>query len=111
MEKKDTAKKAAPKWGTAEWIRTYRFSKMDRKRRARAKKAVGPEFMKEFTEGPHTCCLLVKIDKLMTKYGVRLAKSDMAKFEKALVAVSDYEAAVYDEMFGRKLAQVWGLEM
>lgn len=101
--------KVAPKWGTKEWIAAYPYSKMDRKRRARAKKAVGPEFMKEFTEGPHTCCLLDKLDKLMNKYGVELAKSDMARFEKALIAVSAYEAAVYDEVFGRKLAQVWGL--
>jgi len=106
---KEQKTKTAPKWGTKEWLAAYPYSKMDRKRRARARKAVGPEFMEEFTEGPHTCCLLVKIDKLMTKYGVRLAKSDMARFEKALATVSDYEAAVYDEVFGRKLAQVWGL--
>lgn len=103
--------KAAPKWGTKEWLAAYPYSRMDRKRRARAKKAVGPEFMKEFTEGPRTCCLLVKLDRLMTKYGVGLAKSDRAKFEKALIAVSDYEAVVYDAVFASKLAQVWGLEI
>ena len=109
MEAKKEAN--APKWGTEEWIAAYPYSKMDRKRRARACKAVGPEFMAEFKEGPHTCCLLARLDKLMNKYGVELAKSDMAKFEKALIAVSGYEAAVYDEVFGRKLAQVWGLAM
>lgn len=108
---KEQKTKTAPKWGTKEWLAAYPYSKMDRKRRARARKAVGPEFMEEFMEGPRTCCLLDKLDKLMTKYGVRLAKSDMARFEKALAAVSDYETAVYDEVFGRKLAQVWGLEV
>ena len=108
---KEQKTKTTPKWGTKEWLAAYPYSKMDRKRRARARKAVGPEFMEEFTEGPHTCCLLVKIDKLMTKYGVRLAKSDMARFEKALAAVSDYEAVVYDAVFASKLAQVWGLEI
>ena len=103
--------KTTPKWGTKEWLAAYPYSKMDRKRRARAKKAVGSEFMEEFMEGPRTYCLLVKLDKLMTKYGVGLAKADWAKFEKALVAVSDYEVAVYDAVFASKLAQVWGLEI
>lgn len=108
----DAKKEAsAPKWGTKEWLAAYPYSTMDRKRRARAKKAVGPEFMKEFTEGPRTCCLLVKLDGLMTKYGVGLAKADQAKFEKALAAVSDYETVVYDAVFASKLAQVWGLEI
>jgi hypothetical protein len=109
MEAKKEAN--APKWGTKEWLAAYPYSTMDRKRRARAKKAVGPEFMEEFTEGPRTCCLLDKLDKLMTKYGVGFAKADRAKFEKALVAVSDYEAVVYDAVFAAKLAQVWGLEV
>ena len=107
--KKDDAAKAAPKWGTAEWIKTYRFSTMDRKRRARVKKAIGEEAWKEIVEGPHTCCLLTKLEKVMDGNNVVLAKKDQQAFEKALCTVAKYETVVYDAAIASKLAAAWKL--
>lgn len=113
MEKKDTAKKAAPKWGTAEWIRAYRFSKMDRKRRARVKKAIsGEDFDDLFASGrPHVCCLAKAVDGVMERYGIKLAKKDAEKVSRAFDAIADFEVGLYDEAVGKALARAWKVEM
>lgn len=111
MEKKDTAKKAAPKWGTAEWIRTYRFSTMDRKRRARVRKAIGEREWEELLDGPHTCCLTMKLDKVIDAFGIKLGKKNMQTLERALVTVSAFEKAIYDEAVAFMLAKAWKVEM
>lgn len=102
--------KTAPKWGTVEWIIAYPYSKMDRKRRLRAEKAVDQAALKALKEGPHTCCLLSKLDKVMDEYKVTFAKSDMKRFEGALLTVSSYETAVYDCAFAELLSKAWNLE-
>ena len=101
--------KTAPKWGTVEWIVAYPYSKMDRKRRLRAEKAVDQVALKALKEGPHTCCLFSKLDKIMDEYEVKLAKSDMKRFERALLTVSSYENAVYDCAFAELLFKAWNL--
>ena len=108
----ETKKEAtAPKWGTKEWLVAYPWSQMDRKRRARVRKAIGEEAWKEIAEGPHTCCLLTKLEKVMDGNNVVLAKKDQQAFEKALCTVSRYEAVVYDAAIASKLAAAWKLEI
>jgi hypothetical protein len=108
----ETKKEAnAPKWGTKEWIVAYPWSQMDRKRRSRVMKAIGEEAWKDITEGPHTCCLLMKFEEVMNGNNIVLAKKDQQAFEKALCTVSKYEVAIYDELIGKKLAAAWKLSM
>lgn len=109
METKKTT--AAPKWGTKEWLAAYPWSQMDRKRRARVRKAIGEEAWKEIAEGPRTCCLLTKLEKVMDGNNVVLAKKDQQAFEKALCTVAKYEAAIYDEVIASKLAAAWKPEI
>lgn len=108
-DKKERGRNAAP-WGTLNWISTYPYSKMDRKRRKRAERAVGPEAMDYFHKGPFSCCLVTRMDEVMQKYGLVLPKKCMARLEKALITVSNIERCLYDEAFGRALAIAWGLE-
>lgn len=108
---KNDSKKTAPKWGTKEWLVAYPWSQMDRKRRARVKKAIGEEAWKEIAEGPHTCCLLTKLEKVMDGNSVVLAKKDRQALEKALCTVSKYEMAIYDAAIASKLAAAWKLEI
>ena len=92
----ETKKEAtSPKRGTKEWLVAYPWPQMDRKRRARVKKATGEEAWKEIAEGPHTCCLLTKLEKVMDGNDVVLDKNDQQEFEKALRTVSKYETVVY----------------
>lgn len=108
----ETKKKSnAPKWGTKEWLGAYPWSQMDRKRRARVRKAIGEDAWKEIAEWPHTCCLLTKLEKVMDGNNVVLAEKDYQAFKKALCTVSKYEVAIYDEVISRKLAAAWKLEM
>lgn len=107
--KKDNAAKAAPKWGTAEWIKTYRFSTMDRKRRARVRKAIGEKEWEELVSGPHACCLMTKLDKILDTFGIELGKKNMQALERALVTVSEFEKAIYDEAIASMLARAWKL--
>lgn len=108
MKKEPTSKNAA-KWGTIQWIKTYRYSTMDRKRRRRAEKAVGPEVMAGLSEGPHTCCLGARLCEVVKKYKLTLGAKNAAKLNAALGTVSAFENAIYDEAFGLELKKAWGL--
>ena len=111
MKKAKEKKSAAPKWGTKEWLVAYPWSQMDSKRRARVRKAIGEEAWREIAEGPHTCCLLAKLEKVMDGNNVVLAKKDQQAFEKALCTVSEYEMVVYDAAIASKLAAAWKLAL
>lgn len=101
--------KTAPKWGTVEWIIAYPYSKMDRKRRLRAEKAVDQAALKALKEGPHTCCLSRKMYDTAKAYGVNLTKKDAERLVKALETVSSYENAIYDCAFAELLSKAWNL--
>lgn len=108
MKNKSKNKKAA-QWGTPEWILAYPFSKMDRKRRARAIKAVGPEVMEDLRRGPHTCCLCERICEVLNKYSIKLSKAELARLTKTIGAMADLEVGIYDGVFGAALAKAWKL--
>ena len=112
MKKADTtapcaANHTAPKWGTLEWNMAYPYSRMDRKRRRRAEKAVDQEALKALKEGPHTCCLSRKMYATAKAYGVNLAKKDAERLVKAFETVSGYENAIYDCAFADLLGKAW----
>lgn len=113
--KKDTDKKERGKnaaaWGSLNWIFTYPYSKMDRKRRKRAERAVGPEVMADLHKGPFTCCLVERMHDVMQKYNVSLDKKSQARLEKAVLTVSYTENCLYDAAFGQALAKAWGLKL
>lgn len=102
--------KDAARWGTPNWIATWPWSKMDRKRRKRAERAVGPEFMADFNKGPYTCCVANRIEAMKSKYGIALPAKVQNKLEKALLTVNDIEHQIYDEAFGRALATAWRIK-
>lgn len=104
-----TKGKDAAKWGSANWIATYPWSRMDRKRRARAERAVGEETVKDLKAGPFTCCLMTRLEQVMDKYGVPISKPAQRKLEKLLLDLSAIERAIYDAAFGSALAKKWGV--
>lgn len=110
MEGSKTEAKAAPKWGTLEWIMAHPYSRMDRKRRRRAEKAVDQEALKALKEGPHTCCLSRKMYDTAKAYGVILTKKDAERLVKAFEAVSGYEDAIYDCVFADLLGKAWKID-
>ena len=103
-------RRTAPKWGTLEWITAYPYSRMDRKRRRRAEKAVDQEALKALEEGPYTCCLSRKMRYTAKAYGVNLAKKDAERLVKALATVSSYENAIYDCAFAALLGKAWKID-
>lgn len=109
---KDTKKKGTPaKWGTIDWVKENRYSKVDRKRRARMRKAIGEEaWEKTLCGGVHTCCLTRKLDRIIDEFGLELGKKNLQTLEKALLTVSEFERDIYDEAIGVLLARAWGLK-
>lgn len=101
----------APKWGTLEWIMAYPHSRMDRKRRRRAEKAVDQDALRALKEGPHTCCLSQKIFATAKAYGVVLAKKDAERLAKALETVAGYENAIYDCAFTDLMIKAWKVDV
>lgn len=102
------SKNAAP-WGTPNWIATYPYSRMDRKRRKRAERAAGAEAVDDIFGGPSVCESIEEIARLCERYGVTLAKSAESRMRKSLAVLADVEAAVRDAAFGSALAKAWGL--
>lgn len=110
--KKPKVKEVDPrtaKWGTAEWLVAFPLSRMDRKRRVRAIKAVGAEAYGKLNEGPRACCLASRLSAVMKDGGIGLPAKDKAKLEAALNTVADYETAIYDAAFAGLLAKAWGI--
>lgn len=99
----------AAKWGSANWIRMYPWSRMDRKRRARAERAVGEETVKDLKAGPFARCLTARLGQVMDRYGVPISKPAQRKLEKMLLDLSAIERAIYDAAFGSALAKKWGV--
>lgn len=104
------ANHTAPKWGTLDWIMAYPHSRMDRKRRRRAEKAVDQEALKALKEGPHACCLSRKMYATAKAYGVGLAKKDTERLVKAFETVAGYEDAIYDCAFADLLGKAWKVD-
>ena len=107
---KETRNRNAAQWGSIQWIMTYPYSRMDRKRRRRAEKAVDQEALKALREGPHTCCLSRKMLATAKAYGVNLAKKDTERLVKALETVGGYENAIYDCAFADLLGKAWRID-
>lgn len=110
MKDKEIKTKNAARWGTPNWIATWPWSRMDRKRRRRAERAVGEETVKDLKSGPFTCCLMSRLETVMSKYGVRLPAKVQKKLETALLTASGIERDIYDEAFGRALATAWRIK-
>ena len=108
--KKQEEKGAPAKWGTLDWIKEHKYSSMDRKRRARVRKAIGEEAWQKLIDGPYTCCLATKLDKVIDEFDLELGKKNERELGNALRTVSEFEAAIYDEAIGVLLARAWGLK-
>lgn len=108
MKNGEKPKNAAP-WGTLNWIATYPYSQMDRKRRKRAERAVGEETVKDILKGPTFCAAATELARICGKYGVTMTKSEERKLMKSLGYVLDLQLAVRDAAFGSALATAWGL--
>lgn len=103
--------KNAAAWGTPQWVATYRWSTMDRKRRRRAERVVGAEVVKGLKERVHTCCLARSLEGLSADYGAGLpSRKDLANLERALLTVDRYERMLLDSAFAYALAKAWCLE-
>lgn len=107
----ETKKANAPKWGTKEWLVAYPWSQIDRRRRARVRKAIGDDAWREIAEGPHMFRLKAKLETVMDGNNVVFAKKDRQAFEKALHTLSNYETVIYDAAIASKLAVAWKLEL
>lgn len=107
MAKKQSKSPNASQWGSLQWLEAYRYSDMDKRRKARAEAAVGDKFMKSFKKGPDSVQLMEKLDSMMTTHGVKLTEADMKRFAGALAVVRDYEIAIYDAVFASALGKVW----
>ena len=110
-DRKEHGKNAAP-WGTLNWIATYPYSQMDRKRRKRAERVVGAATVKDIFGGPSAAKLLPEYRRVAEKYfgSAMFPKNLVNKVHKALRTLDDFEIALLDEAFGRALAIAWGLE-
>ena len=111
MERKHKCKNAAA-WGSAQWVATYRWSEMDRKRRARAEKVVAAAFPEQFRrlkEAPRVCCACTALAKSMGDVGIVLPKKLQAIKDRSYGTAHSIETAIRDEVFGRLLLAAWGL--
>ena len=108
MKNARKSKNAAP-WGTLNWIATYPYSRMDRKRAERAERAVGEETVKDILKGPTFYGAAMELARICGKYGVTMTKSEKRKLTKSLGHMLDLQLAVRDAAFGRALAKAWGL--
>lgn len=108
MKDNRKSKNAAP-WGTLNWIATYPYSRMDRKRRKRAERAVGEKTVEDILKGPTFCGAAMELARVCGKYGVAMSKSAERKLTKSLDVMLGLQAAVRDAAFGRALAKAWGL--
>lgn len=108
MKDNRKSKNAAP-WGTLNWIATYPYSQMDRKRRKRAVRVVGMETLKDILKGPSISDGVAEIWRLCGKYGVTITKSAAKKLSKNCEALASLETATIDAAFGSALAKAWGL--
>lgn len=108
---KNTKKSAPAKWGTIDWIKENKYSRTDRKRRARMRKAIGEEAWEEtLCGGVHAGCLARKLDRIICEFGLELGGKNLQVLEKALLTVSEFERDIYDEAIGVLLARAWGLK-
>lgn len=111
MKKEPTSKNAAT-WGTIQWIQTFPYSRMDRKRRKRAEKAVEkafPGLLGMWRQRPHTCCVQDALNIVLEQFRISLCRSHLNQLNKALRTVAQFESAIYDEAFGQALKKAWGL--
>lgn len=110
-DRKEHGKNVAP-WGTLNWIATYPYSRMDRKRRKRAERVVGEETVKDIFGGPSAAKLLPEYRRVDKKYcGTGLfPKRLVDKVHKALRTLDDFEIVLLDKVFGHALARAWGLD-
>lgn len=108
MKNGEKSKNAAP-WGTLNWIATYPYSQMDRKRRKRIERVVGEETVKDILKGPSVSDAMAEIWRLCGKYGVTIPKSTGTKLTKNLDVLVGLETAVRNAAFGSALAKAWGL--
>lgn len=110
MEDMKKGKNAAP-WGTPDWIATFPYSRMDRKRRKRAERVVGAATVKDIFGGPSVAKLLPEYRRVAEKYcrSAMLPKKLVDEVYKALRTLDDFEITLLDKAFGCALAAKWGL--
>ena len=108
--KRNKETKNRARWGTIDWIKENRYSSMDRKRRARVRKAIGEDAWKAVVDGPHVCCVVDRLEKLITVFGLELGKKNERELGNALRTVSEFEWAMLDEAVGVLLARAWGFK-
>lgn len=111
MKDMKNGKNAAP-WGTPNWIATFPYSRMDRKRRKRAERVVGEETVKDIFGGPSVAKLLPEYRRIAERYCGTLLfpKKLVDKVHKALRTLDDFEIVLLDKVFGHALAKAWGLD-
>lgn len=109
-EKKENQVAKAPKWGTQEWVTAYPWSKMDKDRRRRVRKALGDIDITAPTGGTaHDY-----VDSLLE--GLKAAKvvvatSVIKDVYKAADKVDNFMVCVRDVLVAAALYRCWGLPM
>lgn len=107
MEKTDKkpVEKAAPKWGTREWIAAYPWSRMDRKRRRRVIAALPKErgdlLAQDVRKVPylHACTAITRFS----------SKKGAERVRKTLDLVDSTAAKIMNAIVAAWLMEAWGL--
>lgn len=106
---KKTAKKA-PKWGTEEWITAYPWSKMDKDRRRRVRKALGLNGNPEILEVVDRLAKLVKCTVgALSERCYDMSVADVEELKTAVERLNAFANRSVNTLVACELARKWHL--
>lgn len=110
MSKTKKTVTAAPKWGTEAWINAYPWSKMDKDRRRRVKKALGMD------DNPLEALLVEAVAegvrhsvKRLKERGIDVPSDEIEKVKAAVEGFKQFAAKALNTIVAADLARKWNI--